>query len=59
LNFTLFYLKSFFLAKNQHRALIVSTKSDSDDEVVTITDESNPDFERFLAAPKLRKNSDD
>jgi hypothetical protein len=37
--------------------LPVPRKHDSDDEIAS--DDSNPDFERFLAEANRRKNTDD
>jgi len=50
-------LKYFFLANIQQRLLPVPRKHDSDDEIAS--DDSNPDFERFLAEANRRKNTDD
>jgi hypothetical protein len=39
----------FYLATNQRRISIVSITKDSDDEITTVTDQSNTDFEETVA----------
>jgi hypothetical protein len=38
--------------------LVLSTKDDSDEDEIS-TDESNPDFSRFLAAQNHQNNTND